>query len=151
MRAWIVAGVAVVALAGCSNMARTASYGTTWADAIYQVYGKRFEMYAHEKDPTLLLQISIGRQLGQEALELVTLGLADDGLPYHTWKAAAEWIVEPVGCEVAELKPLMQAHTWEMRYRCPEGVDLRAMIAEQRDLLRRGIPLKRTVPARIEP
>lgn len=151
MRAWIVVGIAVVALAGCSNMARTASYGTSWADAIYQVYGKRIEMYAHEKDPTLLLQLSVGRVLGQGALEILTFGLADDGPSFATWKAAAEWIVEPVGCEVEELKPLMQANTWEMRYRCPEGVDLRAMIMAQRDLLRRGVPLARTVPARPAP
>ena len=148
MRAWIVAGVAVVALAGSTNMARTMSYGTDWADAIYGVHGKRIEMYAHEKDQTLLLQLSVGRVMGQSMVQIATLGLAGDGPSLATWRAAAEWVVEPVGCEVAELKPLMRDNTWEMRYRCPEGVDLRAMIMAQRDLLRRGIPLARTVPAR---
>lgn len=149
MRAWILAGM--VLLAGCSNMSRTASYGTGWADAIYGVYGKRIEMYAHERDSTLLLQVSLGRAIGQGFIQAATLGLADDGPSFATWKAAAEWIVEPVGCEVVELKPLMQATTWEVRYRCPAGTDLRAMITAQREQLRRGIPLARTVPERPTP
>lgn len=132
---------AALALMACSNLARTLSYGTDWADAIFGVDGTRFEMYAHERDPTLLLQVSIGRAAAQGLLEGVSLGLANKGPAFAEWKSAAEWILTPVGCSIVDLYPLDQSHTWEVRYACPPGVDLRAMIGAQREQLRNGVPL----------
>lgn len=141
MRGWIAAGVGMVLLGGCANFARTLSYGTDWADAIYSVQGQRFEMYAHETDPTLLLTVSIGNAAAQGAIQGVTLGIAETSPAYQRWKAAAQWVVAPVGCTVEDLRPLDMETTWEFAYRCPPGVDLRALIAAQREQLRNGVPL----------
>lgn len=141
MRRWIAAGVGVVLLGGCSSMGRIMSYGTTWADAIFVVEGRRYEVYAHETDPTLLIQRSIGDAAARGFVKGLTLGVADTAPDYETWKAGAEWMVRPVGCEVRDLKPLQYESTWEFTYVCPPGVDLRALIEAQRGQLRNGVPL----------
>ena len=129
---------AVLVLGGCANVSRMVSYGTGWADAIVTLNGVRMEMYTHPTESTIAMQVSMGRVLGQQVLEMVTLGLADNGPGIETWRAGARWLVEPAGCKVEELRPLDQADTWEARYACPEGVDLRALIEAQRSTLREG-------------
>lgn len=144
----LAAVAAALVLGGCANVSRMVSYGTGWADAIVTLNGVRMEMYAHPSDPTVMMQVWIGRVMGQQVLEMVTLGLADNGPGIETWRAGARWLVEPAGCKVEELRPLDQADTWEARYACPEGVDLRALIEAQRDQLREGRQLRNEQRAR---
>jgi hypothetical protein len=145
MRRWRIAGVAaglaVLMLGGCTNLERAQSYGSGSPDAIYSVQGQQFELHVHGSDPTLLLRVSLGNGMMQAAVRGATFGFVETAPPFERWKAAAQWLVQPVGCAVEDLRPLFMETTWEFTYRCPPGVDLRARMRAQRDQLRNGVQL----------
>lgn len=127
-----IAAVAAVAtaLAGCATPGRLMSYGPERADAFVEHEGSRVKIYAHPRDPMLLLQPAFGRGFhatGEAAIFL--------------WRAVAERFVEPAGCGISAVSYLSTA-SWEATYVCPEGVDLRALIAEQRSALQAGAALQ---------
>lgn len=91
--------------------------------------GQSYRVAVHPKEPLILLQVGFA---GARKLRGV------DHAP--VFRAAAETLVAPVGCTITDLDPLGpgRSGTFEARYSCPEGVDLRALFHAQRRALERG-------------
>ncbi len=142
MRRWIAAGVGMVLLGGCAGYSRLVSYGPDPAVANYQVQGKKLSAFLHPTEDTIVVTGSVSNAFGKGLLEGITLGIADTAPPFEVWKAGANWLVSPVGCDVVDLHPLDVETSWEFLPRCPEGVDLRSLIEAQREQLRNGAPLQ---------
>lgn len=67
----------------------------------------------------------------------------DPGFQYWTgdqWVGPVAVTLEPLGCQVTEDAPAPSS-TREMGFKCPEGVNLRALVASQSEATRAGIPL----------
>lgn len=128
-------------LGGCASVSRSLSYGTGLADAHPMVDGRAYRIYIHPTDPTILMQRPLGTAVGQGFVQGATLGIAAPGTAYDPWKQAADAFLAPVGCTASDVYSLGQG-TWEARYSCPAGVDLRALVMAQRQALRSGAPLR---------
>ena len=65
--------------------------------------------------------------------------------PSEYWRQAAEALVTPVGCGIPDVgvygKNGFNPGIWWATYKCPPGVDLRKLMADQHDALMRGEPL----------
>ncbi len=126
-------GTCVVALllSGCASTSQLMSYGVELSDALVTVDGRRFTVYVHPRDDTLLLQPKMGAGF-----------LPNGEEPIYTWRKVAEQFVAPVGCGISAVKFLTSA-SWEANYVCPAGVDLRGLVVAQRAQLQQGAPLHR--------
>jgi len=129
------------AVGGCTTMNRTMSYGMELGDAKPVIDGRTYNIYVHPTDNTLLLQRTIANAAGVGLVEGATFGLAQPNNVHARWRRAAEEFLRPVGCEAVEVYALDQASSWEATFKCPEGVDLRGLVAAQRSALRNGAPL----------
>jgi hypothetical protein len=131
----------VLILSACPGFNRIMTYGTGWADAMYNVHGKRFEVWIHPTDNSILLNSTIGNAFAKGMVKGASLGIAETAPSYSVWMAGAKALLDPVGCTVKDLRPLKQEVSWEFDFVCPPGVDLRRMMREQRTELRDGKPL----------
>lgn len=139
----IVAGLAL-ALTGCASTGRLMSYtdGQMTSDGTIGVDGRAMSLYAHPTDDALLVQKSVGDATVSGALQGATFGLARGWQPDpRKVDAALSAFVRPAGCSVSPVVPVGDT-AFEGRYSCPAGVNLRAMMATQRNALRRGEPLR---------
>ena len=141
MRRALVAAVALALLSGCAGISRALSYGNGWADAIYTTQGKRYEVWMHPKDNTILLNGSIGDAMAKGVIGGLTLGIAGRDADASVWMTGARAFLDPAGCRVKDLYPVQLPDSWEVVYECPNGVDLRQLVREQRAALRDGKPL----------
>ncbi|HWA60782.1 MAG TPA: hypothetical protein VG939_05375 [Caulobacteraceae bacterium] len=72
--------------------------------------------------------------------------------PDPTWRMVAEAFVNPVGCGISEVRPISRiGAAWVAEYVCPAGVDLRALVHEQRAALQHGERLTGGIPPAAEP
>lgn len=135
--------VVLVGLAGCGTLTRLASYGGDAADANFNVDGRSYSASLHPKEDTLLVRPALAEGMALGAVQGVTMGLAGRRGDPAEWLRVGTAFLSPAGCEVDQLTPLDQAAGyWEIRWRCPSGADLRALMAAQRPELRRGQPLR---------
>lgn len=132
----------LVLLAGCAGMSRSMTYGNRMADAKYVADGKAFSVWVHPRDNSILIEGSWGSAAGIGALQGLTFNTVHTS-NFDLWRAGMEAFLAPVGCTGANLRPLDQDIAWEADYSCPDGVDLRALVAAQRSALRDGQPLHR--------
>lgn len=139
----IVLSVGAVAVCGCASMSRALSYGSDFADARFEAAGKSFAVWVHPTESTVMIQGDTGSAVSAGLVEGLTFGAGGVDPAYRTWAAGAAAFVSPIGCEARDLRPLDQDIMWEFDFVCPEGVDLRALAAAQRDGLRRGERLHR--------
>lgn len=112
------------------------------ADAKFVTAGRDYNVWVHREEDMLLIQRGNGAALRKGLVQGLTYGLVQGNDPYDAWKAAANGFVAPAGCKIEDLQPLMQQVSWQGRYTCPEGVDLRSLIVGQRTELRKGQPLR---------
>lgn len=142
MRATIMAA-AMLAVAGCATVSRLASYGNSAADANFAYDGKGYSAALHPDEDVILIRPGFAEGVAAGAVRGATLGAAGRMGGAEAWRAVGEHFLAPSGCRVEQLQPLDQsAGYWEYHWRCPPGVDLRAMVASQRAGLRRGEPLR---------
>lgn len=139
----IAIALALLTLCACASTGRAMTYGNRFADARYTAAGKSFSVWVHPAENVVMLQSTWGDAAGVGVVEGLTFGIADTSPAYQTWMAGAHHLIDPVGCEVRNLRPLDQDIMWEFDYVCPEGVDLRALIMTQRTQLRDGARLHR--------
>lgn len=143
MRAHMIAVILVaLPLAGCgAGFTRLTTYGGELADARTSVDGRNYSLYVHPSDDTILIQRGFGAAMGQAMVEGLTLNAVNMTEPKPVWRRAAEWLTDPAGCVVDDVYPLENI-SWEAPFTCPDDVDLRALVAAQRDTLREGVPLR---------
>lgn len=125
-----IAAVLFSAWASCASASGLLSYGAGVAEAKFSTLSGGFAVYVHPKEDKLLLQ--------RTSFTAETLTSRD----IAPWRNAAEVFVQPIGCGISRVEALsVKGQTWEAWYICPDGVDLRALAAAQRQDLRRGRPI----------
>ena len=144
----LIAAFCILGLTGCASLQRAASYsadGQMTFDGRLNVDGRVMSLSIHPKDDTLLAQRSMGDSFASGAIEGLTLGLATGWKPDpRKVDAALALFLQPVGCTASPSYEVGRTDSnYEAAYSCPAGVDLRALMAAQRDALRRGEPLRR--------
>lgn len=138
--------ILVAGLSGCAAVSRSASYGMELADAQPVVDGRAYRIYVHPQDETMLIQRPVMTSLGKSFVTGATLHIANPGAAYGPWKQAADAFLAPVGCKATDVYSLGgDTQTWEAKFQCPPGVDLRKLVRDERQSLRAGAPL--TLPA----
>lgn len=147
MRHIFVIILAAVSVTGCASMQRAASYGSDGQmtfDGKIEVAGRAMDMSIHPRDDTLFVQRSLGESAAAGALQGLTFGIARGWKPDpRKIDEALRIFLQPVGCTASPSYEVGSTDTnYEARYSCPAGVNLRAIMAEQRDALRRGEPLR---------
>lgn len=134
---------ALAALAGCAAVGRLASYGGSGSDASFAFDGMGYAAVLHPSEDVLLIRPGLAEGVAAGAVRGATLGAVGRMGGADRWRAAGDHFLAPAGCGVDQLQPLDQgAGYWEATWRCPPGVDLRALVTIQRDGLRRGEPLR---------
>lgn len=133
----IVAIAALAALAGCASAQRTLTYPATWPDADVRVGTHRYQVWFHQSDPTILLQRGEPRQLGQLLAQNVTVYAADRSEPEIVWRAAADAVLQQLGCQAGEITGADQMR--EATYSCVPGVNVAEGVAQRREQWRQGV------------
>lgn len=145
MRKVACVALAALALTGCASTGRMMSYGgkgmDSVADAKFQSGGREYALWVHRQEDMIMLQRGVMTAAGKSFVQGLTWGLVEARDPYIAWKQAATEFLAPVGCTATEVRPIDQDTAWEAAYVCPEGVDLRALVAAQKAQLRKGQPL----------
>jgi hypothetical protein len=128
---------ALAALAACASAQRTLSYPATWPDADVMVGAHRYQVWFHETDPTVLIQRGEPRPLGQLLAQNVTVYAADRSEAEPVWRAAADAVLQQIGCQATEVRGADQMR--EASYACVAGVDVRSAVAAARERWRQGV------------
>ena len=137
MNARILLLTAIFALGACASTARTLSYSADWPDADVMVGEQRYQLWFHDHDPTVLIQRGDPRPLGQLLAQNITIYAQDRSPGILVWGAAANAVLNPMGCAATEVTGADQMR--EVAYSCGSGVDVRAEIAQRRPEWRRGV------------
>lgn len=128
---------ALFALAACASVQRTLSYPAAYADADVSVGGHPYAVWFHQTDPTLLIQRGRAQQMGQALAQNWTLYAADQSEPEAYWRAAANSVLQPIGCQAVEVTGADQMR--EVTYACMQGVDVRQQVVHRRAQWREGV------------
>jgi hypothetical protein len=141
-------GAVAMALSGCASVSHALDYGDLrLADAKFETEHREFSLWLHPEQDTALIEGRLVDNAVQGSTRWATGGLWNIRTPYAGWREGARTFLQPVGCEVLEMTPYKTDAVWEFRYRCPQGVDLRALVHAQRGDLRDGKPLHLDAPS----
>ena len=127
------------AIAGCAGDGRLRSYPQSSQDADVMVRGHRFFVWFHHRENTVMVQRGFGASLGQALGSTLTFNAVNLGEPASYWRAAAEAVVDQIGCTVDDVHMLDNRITWEASFTCPIGVDVDAAVKAHRTRWRAGV------------
>ena len=122
----IITTLLCLALAGCGT-GRLLSYGGQLSDASVRLGPAQFSVYVHPSDDTLLIQRAISQTSSTDGAALIGI--------------VAEQFLEPVGCTHGPAASIA-AGSWEVPFDCPDSIDLRSLVADQRQNLRAGASIQ---------
>lgn len=128
---------AILALSACASTQRTLSYSSGWPDADVYVGDQRFQVWFHDSDQTVLVQRGDPRPLGQLMAQNMTVYANDRTLGILWWGAAANAVLEPLGCGATEVTGSDQMR--EVAYVCRDPIDVGSAVAQQREQWRGGV------------
>lgn len=140
--AWL---AAVLTLSACASVQRTLSYPSQYADAAVTVGGHPFAIWFHEEDPTILIQRGPGQQLNRALAENWTMYANDQSEPEAYWRAAANAVLQPIGCQATEVTGADQMR--EVGFRCLDGVKVKQEVAARRAQWREGLVMDAPRPS----
>lgn len=132
---------ALLALSACGTAQRALTYDTGWPDADVTVGNQRFQVWFHEQRRSVLVMRGDPQPLSQLLAENVTVYARDRTLGILWWGAAANAVLQPLGCHAAEVTGADQMR--EIEYVCQNDVDVNAEVRTRRAEWRRGV----TAPA----
>ena len=134
-RSFLVA--AVLAVSGCASTQSLLSYPAGRSDADVMVGRERYQVWFHESQPTVLVQRGEPRPLGQMIAQNVTVRANDPSPGILSWGAAANAVLNQIGCGATEVTGSDQMR--EIAYTCTAGVNVNAEVAARREEWRRGV------------
>lgn len=140
----LIAAACILGLTGCASASRLMSYsdGQMTFDGRVYVEGRIMSLSVHPRDNALLVQKSVGDASTGGAIQGLTLGFARGWQPDpRKIDEALAVFGRPVGCSFSPVVTVGDT-AYEGRWSCPAGTDLRALMADQRDTLRRGEPIR---------
>ena len=128
---------AAFALSACATAQRTLSYPAGYPDADVFVGNQRFQLWFHERDQTVFIQRGDPQPFGSLLAQNATIYANDNTLGPLWWGAAANAVLQPIGCYGATVAGEGQMR--EVAYICPQPVDVGAHIQANRAEWRRGV------------
>lgn len=128
---------AVAGLAACASTQRTLSYDAGMPDADVYVGEDRYQVWFHDRDQTVLVVRGQPRSLGLLMAENMTIYSQDTSPGILVWGAAANAVLQPIGCYATEVTGADQMR--EIEYTCPQPVDIAAQVDAHREQWRRGV------------
>ncbi|MGE0595870.1 MAG: hypothetical protein AB7P07_05880 [Hyphomonadaceae bacterium] len=128
---------AVFMLSACASVQRQLSYTNDQPDADIYVGGYRYAAWFHPSDPTLLLQRGAPHSLGRALVQNWTVYSNDASEPSVVWRAAADAVLQPIGCQTTEITGADQIR--EITYSCMQGVNVMAAVGQYRQQWRQGV------------
>lgn len=143
---WIrsVLAAAAVVVSGCASTQSLLTYPAGWSDADVMVGGERYQVWFHESQPTVLVQRGEPRPLGQMLAQNVTVRANDPSPGILNWGAAANAVLNQIGCGATEVTGSDQMR--EIAYTCQAGVNVNAEVAARREEWRRGVIVAAPTP-----
>lgn len=129
--------ISLLALGACASAQRTLSYDAGMPDADVFVGDQRFQVWFHDTDQTVLVMRGDPQPLGQLLAQNVIVYANDSSLGILWWGAAANAVLQPIGCYGTEVTGSDQMR--EIEYTCPQAADVDAQVAAQREQWRRGV------------
>jgi hypothetical protein len=106
-------------------------------DADVLVGEDRYQVWFHERDQTVLVLRGEPRPLGQLMAQNMTVYANDASPGILWWGAAANAVLQPLGCYGTEVTGADQMR--EVQYTCPQPIDVNAQVAARREQWRRGV------------
>jgi hypothetical protein len=131
-------------LGACASTVHTLGYSADWPDADVTVGNQRYQVWFHDKDPTVLIQHGAPRPLGQMLAQNLTIYSQAPSSGIAVWGAAANAVLNQIRCSATEVTGADQMR--EVRYQCDAGVDVGAAVAEHRAQWRQGVRVDAPVP-----
>jgi hypothetical protein len=128
---------ALALLTACASAQRTLSYDAGWPDADVMVGQQRYQVWFHPSDHTVLVQRGDPRPLGQLLAENLTIYSQDRSAGILIWGAAANAVLNPIGCAATEVTGADQMR--EIAYQCQPQVNVVTEVAQRRAEWRRGV------------
>ncbi|MGD9814770.1 MAG: hypothetical protein AB7Q23_00370 [Hyphomonadaceae bacterium] len=128
---------ALLALSACGTAQRALTYDTGWPDADVTVGNQRFQVWFHEQRRSVLVMRGDPQPLSQLLAENVTVYARDRTLGILWWGAAANAVLQPLGCHATEVTGADQMR--EIEYVCQSDVDVNAEVRTRRAEWRRGV------------
>jgi hypothetical protein len=101
------------------------------------VGNQRFQLWFHETDQTVFIQRGDPQPFAQLLAQNATIYANDATLGPLWWGAAANAVLQPIGCYGATVDGEGQVR--EVAYTCPNPVDVDAQITTSREQWRRGV------------
>lgn len=127
---------ALALLGACASTWHTLSY-EGMPDADVWVGESRYQVWFHPTDQTVLVQRGAPAPFTQALLQNVTIYAQDSSPRVLWWGAAANAVLQPIGCYATEAIGADQMR--EIQYVCPQPVDVTAQVAAHREEWRRGV------------
>ncbi len=129
--------VSLFALGACATAQRALSYPAGHPDADVFVGNQRFQVWFHERDQTVFVQRGDPQPFGQLLAQNATIYVRDATLGPLWWGAAANAVLVDFGCYGTELTG--QGQVREVKYTCPQPVNVNAQVPARRGEWRRGV------------
>jgi len=129
--------LALFALCACASTQHALSYRAGMPDADVLVGEDRYQVWFHERDQTVLVLRGEPQPLGQLMAQNMTVYANDASPGILWWGAAANAVLQPLGCYGTEVTGADQMR--EVQYTCPQPIDVNAQVAARREQWRRGV------------
>jgi hypothetical protein len=123
-------------LGACASTLHTLSYRGD-PDADVWVGEGRYQVWFHRTDQTVLVQRGAPASMVRATLQNVTIYAQDTSPGIRIWGAAANAVLQPIGCYATEATGADQMR--EIHYVCREPVDVAAQVAAHRAEWRQGV------------
>jgi hypothetical protein len=130
---------AVLGVTACGTTQRVLDYDGGRPDADVFVGNQRFQVWFHGREQKLMIMRGDPQPMGSLVAQNATIYANDATLGPLWWGAAANAVLTQFGCYGSEVSEAERTQLREVTYTCPEGVDVGAQIAQQREAWRRGI------------
>jgi len=128
---------ALVALSACASTQRPFTYRGGMPDADVYVGEDRYQVWFHDRDQTVLVVRGQPRSLGLLMAENMTIYSQDRSPGIRVWGAAANAVLQPIGCYATEVTGSDQMR--EIQYTCPQRVDVGAAVQTNRAQWQQGV------------
>jgi hypothetical protein len=128
---------ALAALSACASTQRPFTYHGGMPDADVYVGEDRYQVWFHGSDQTVLVVRGQPRSLGLLMAENMTVYSQDNSPGIRVWGAAANAVLQPIGCYATEVTGADQMR--EIQYTCPQAVDVGLAVIQHREEWRRGV------------
>lgn len=127
---------ALALLGACASTWHTLSYEGD-PDADVWVGESRYQVWFHPTDQTVLVQRGAPASMTRAILQNITIYSQDTSPGVRVWGAAANAVLQPIGCYATEATGSDQIR--EIHYVCQQPVDVAAQVAAHREEWRRGV------------